>query len=76
MNSTIDPLKGYNEGQLRELLNLKKRYTFAALSLSSAETWARTDTSASRWCLRIIQVRRQSTGLRRGPTKSRGEEDP
>jgi hypothetical protein len=75
MNSTIDPLKGYNEGQLRELLNLKKRYTFAALYLVLAEAWVRTHTSASRWYLRI-QVRRQSTGLRRSPTKSRGEEDP
>jgi hypothetical protein len=51
MNSTIDPLKGYNEGQLRELLNLKKRYMFAARSLVSAETWELTSTSASRWCV-------------------------
>jgi hypothetical protein len=25
LNSTVDPLKAYNDGQLRELLNLKKR---------------------------------------------------
>ncbi|ELR24945.1 variant sh3 domain containing protein [Acanthamoeba castellanii str. Neff] len=36
MNSTIDPLKGYNEGQLRELLNLKKRYDANRLDYDAA----------------------------------------
>lgn len=36
MISTIDPLRGYNDGQMKEILNLKKRYDDNRLSYDAA----------------------------------------